>query len=85
MTPRTYTDVRENPVLTKTALATACQVDVTYQVVVTNSSAQDALTLNSLSDDKFGVITSAHAAGGGFEQVVSTTCGQAAGREHSPR
>jgi hypothetical protein len=81
----TYTDVRENPVLTKTALATACQVDVTYQVVVTNSSAQDALTLNSLSDDKFGVITSAHAAGGGFEQVVSTTCGQAAGREHSPR
>jgi hypothetical protein len=75
----TYTDVRENPVLTKTAIATSCQVDVTYQVVVTNSSAQDALTLNSLEDDKFGGITSAHPAGGGFGQVVSTTCGQAAG------
>jgi hypothetical protein len=70
----TYTDVREAPILTKTAIATACQVDVTYQVVVTNSSAQDTLTLNSLSDDKFGNITSAHAAGGGFEQVVSTDC-----------
>lgn len=75
----TYTDVRENPVLTKTAIATSCQIDATYQVVVTNSSAQDALTLNSLNDDKFGDITTVHAAGGGFGQVVSTTCGQAAG------
>jgi hypothetical protein len=75
----TYTDVRENPILTKTALATECQVDVTYQVVVTNSSAQDALTLDSLTDDKFGSITGAHASGGGFGQVVNTTCGQAAG------
>jgi hypothetical protein len=70
----TYTDVRETPVLTKTAIATSCLVDVTYQVVVTNSSAQDTLTLNSLSDDKFGVITSAHDAAVGIGEVVSTTC-----------
>jgi hypothetical protein len=70
----TYSDVPEAPSLTKTATATACTVDATYAVVVTNNSAQDTLTLNSLSDDKFGNITAAHAAGGGFEQVVSTDC-----------
>jgi hypothetical protein len=75
----TYTDVLESPVLTKTAIATTCRVDATYQVVVTNTSAQDALTLNSLSDDKFGSITAAHASGGGFLEVVSTTCGQSPG------
>lgn len=73
----TYTDVKENPSLTKTAIATACQVDVTYQVVVTNNSAQDTLTLSTLSDDKFGTITSTHGATGGFGEVVSTTCGKA--------
>jgi len=75
----TYTDVQEPPTLSKTATAAACQVDVTYAVVVTNTSAQDTLTLNSLNDDVYGSITSPHAAGGGFGQVVSTTCGQAAG------
>jgi hypothetical protein len=75
----TYTDVQENPSLTKSAIATACQIDATYQVVVTNNSAQDALTLKTLDDDKFGDITSTHAAGGGFGQVVSTTCGQSPG------
>ena len=50
-----------------------------YAVVVTNTSAQDTLTLSTLTDDVYGGITSAHAAGGGFGQVVSTTCGQAAG------
>jgi hypothetical protein len=30
--------------------------------------------LNTLNDNVFGDITSAHAAGGGFKQVVSTTC-----------
>jgi hypothetical protein len=75
----TYTDVRESPVLTKTATATDCRVDVTYSVVVSNSSAQDTLTLNSLTDDKFGDITTVHAAGSGKEEVVSTSCGQASG------
>ena len=73
----TYTDVPQNPLLTKTALATACQIDATYQVVVSNNSAQDTLTLNTLTDDKFGSITTTHAAEGGFEEVRSTTCGQA--------
>ena len=50
---------------------------MTYAVVVTNSSAQDTLTLSALNDDMYGSITSAHASGGGFQQVVSTTCGQA--------
>jgi hypothetical protein len=75
----TYTDVQQPPQLSKTATGAACVVDVTYTVVVTNTSAQDTLTLNTLTDDKYGSITSAHAAGGGFGQVVSTTCGTAAG------
>lgn len=69
-----YSDVLQDPTLTKTATGTACQIDATYAVVATNNSAQDTLTLNTLSDDKFGSITAAHAAGGGFEEVVSTTC-----------
>ena len=73
----TYTDVPENPSLTKTASALNCQIDTTYDVVVKNNSAQDVLTLNTLTDDKFGDITTTHAAGA-FEAVTSTTCGQAA-------
>jgi hypothetical protein len=69
-----YSNVLEAPTLTKTVTGTDCQIDVTYAVVVTNTSAEDTLTLNTLSDDKFGSITSAHAAGSGFAQVVSTTC-----------
>jgi hypothetical protein len=69
----TYTDVQQPPTLSKTATAAACQVDVTYTVVVTNTSAQDKLTLTSLSDDVYGSITSVH------DNVISTTCGQASG------
>ena len=67
------------PSLTKTAKAAAnCQLDVTYEVVVTNNSQFDTETLNSqgLNDDKFGDITQVHAAGT-FAQVVSTNCGTA--------
>jgi hypothetical protein len=75
----TYTDVPQGPTLTKTATAIACRIDATYVVVVSNNPGQDptpdALTLNSLQDDQFGSITAAHAAGGGFKEVVSTTCG----------
>ena len=49
-------------------------MEATYQVVVSNNSTVDTLTINSLNDDKFGDVTTAHAAGGGFAEVVSTTC-----------
>jgi hypothetical protein len=71
----TFSDEYTAPTVLKTAQATAnCRIDTTYQVVVSNNSAVDLLTLNSLTDDKFGDITAAHVAGGGFGQVVSTTC-----------
>jgi hypothetical protein len=81
----TYLDVVQPPTLSKTATAAACQIDVNYAVVVTNSSTLDALTLNTLTDNVYGSITTAHAADtsctgsatpGDCEQVVSTTCGQ---------
>jgi hypothetical protein len=84
----TYTDVPQPPELSKTVTGAACVVDVTYAVVVTNKSAQDTLTLSSLTDNKYGSITQTHAANasctgsdpaGVCGQVVSTTCGQAAG------
>jgi hypothetical protein len=64
-----YTDVQQPPSLTKTVGNTQCQIDVTYNVVVTNSSAQDTLTLSALNDDVYGDITSVHG------NVISTTCG----------
>jgi hypothetical protein len=64
----TITDVPSTPALDKTAQSAACTVDVTYQVVVSNNSAIDTLTVNSLTDDKFGDITEVHG------NVVSTTC-----------
>jgi hypothetical protein len=68
-------DVADEPTVDKTAQSTDnCQVAVTYQVVVNNSSGFDTLTINTLTDDKFGNITMTHAAGSGFSQVVSTTC-----------
>lgn len=71
----TYTDVPTVPALVKTAAALmGVQVDVKFTVVVTNNSALDTLTLNTLSDNVFGDITAAHTAGGGFKQVVSTNC-----------
>jgi hypothetical protein len=63
------TDVFEEPTLEKTAQATNdCQVDVTYQVVVSNNSEIDVLTVEDLSDDQFGDITSVH------DDVLETTC-----------
>jgi hypothetical protein len=68
------TDVAVAPTLAKTAQSAAnCQLDVTYQVVVSNNSSIDALTVNSLNDDKFGDITTVHTAGTGVEAVV-TAC-----------
>jgi len=68
-----YADVRQPPTLSKTATAAACRVDVTYAVVVTNTSAQDTLTLTSLNDDVYGNIATVQG------NVISTTCGQASG------
>lgn len=71
----TYVDVSTDPSLVKTATSTVgVQVDVQFSVVVTNNSTLDTLTLNTLADNVFGDITTPHAAGGGFQQVVSTTC-----------
>jgi hypothetical protein len=54
----TITDVPVAPSLSKTALSAAVvQVDVNYEVVVTNHSASDTLTVNSLTDTVFGDIT----------------------------
>ena len=75
----TFTDAFEEPTVSKTAQSTAnCTVDATYQVVVSNNSEIDSLEINSLTDDKFGNITTVHAAGGGVAQVVSTTCNSVA-------
>jgi hypothetical protein len=68
-----YTDVSSAPTLVKTAAATSCIIDQTYDVVVTNGSAFETLTLNTLNDDIFGSITQVQ---GG---VRSTTCGQTPG------
>jgi len=62
------TDVSGTPTLTKTAQSTSCAVDVSYQVVVSNNSAIDTLTVNALSDDKFGDITTVQGS------VISTDC-----------
>jgi hypothetical protein len=65
----TIDDAWNEPTLDKTALSTAnCQVDATYQVVVTNNSEVDRLTVNTLSDDKFGNIATVQG------NVVSTGC-----------
>jgi len=64
----TITDVSATPSLTKDALSATCSVDVTYQVVVSNNSAIDTLTVEKLTDDKFGDITTVH------DDVISTTC-----------
>jgi hypothetical protein len=56
------------PSLTKTALSAGCDVKVNYQVTVTNHSAVDTLSLNSLTDDLFGDLT---VEGG---DIVETDC-----------
>jgi len=69
------TDVFTNPTVVKTAQSTAnCQLDATYQVVVSNNSEVDTLTVNSLVDNKFGNIATVHAAQNGLGAVLSTTC-----------
>ena len=61
------TDVVVTPSLAKTAQSvSAVQVDVTYQAIVTNSSATDSVNVNSLEDDKFGDIIQ-----GGHPNLVS--------------
>ena len=57
-----YTDVSSAPTLAKTASATACQIDQTYAVVVTNTSPTESLTLNTLTDNIYGNITRSRAA-----------------------
>ena len=66
-----YTDESSAPTLTKTASNTLCVIDVTYDVVVNNTSAFETLTLNTLNDDVYGNITQVQG------NVRSTTCGQA--------
>jgi hypothetical protein len=69
------TDVFTEPTLEKTAQSTAnCQLDATYQVVVSNNSRFDTLNVNSLTDSKFGDITTVHSAQSGVGEIVSTTC-----------
>jgi hypothetical protein len=65
----TISDVPAVPDLDKTAQSSSCAVDVNYQVVVSNNSTvSDVLTVNSLTDDKFGDITHVHG------DVISTNC-----------
>jgi hypothetical protein len=65
----TIDDKWNEPTLSKTTKSAAnCQLDVTYEVVVTNNSEFDKLTLDSLTDDRFGNITAVQG------DVVSTGC-----------
>lgn len=63
------TDVPAIPAVKKTALSSSCKVDVKYQVVVSNNSVvNDTITVDALTDDKFGDLTQVHG------NVISTTC-----------
>lgn len=69
----TIEDVVSTPALTKTPTASATaactlEVDVTYQVGISNPSTVDTLTVNDLTDDKFGDITLVQG------DIISTTC-----------
>lgn len=70
----TFTDKFTPPSLDKRIVARSCLVDVEYEVAVKNHSDLDTLTVNALSDDKFGDITATHGAGNGFEAVTETNC-----------
>ena len=74
-----YADVLQPPSLTKTVASKSCQIDVSYNVVVTNGSAQDTLTLSTLTDDVYGNITQVQG------NVISTTCGQSPGPGTLPK
>jgi hypothetical protein len=63
------TDEFDEPTLVKSVQATAnCQVDVNYQVVVSNNSDFDILTVDALNDVPFGDITTVQG------DVVATDC-----------
>jgi hypothetical protein len=70
------TGIFTEPEVSKDAKATAnCQLDASYEAVITNPMASvDTLTVDKIEDDRFGDVTQAHAAGGGFAEVV-TGCG----------
>jgi hypothetical protein len=76
----TISDISTPPSLTKTAVSVTpvcATVDADYEVVVTNNSAVDTITLNTLCDNKFGDITggSNQACGAGpFDTILSTDC-----------
>jgi hypothetical protein len=63
-----YLNVVSPATVTKTASNTQCVIDATYDVVVTNGSTFETLTLNTLSDDVYGNITVVQG------NVISTTC-----------
>ena len=65
-----YSDVSSPPTLTKLASNTACIIDQTYDVTVTNTNALETLTLKTLLDDIYGNITQVQG------DIQSTTCGQ---------
>jgi len=67
-----YADESSAPTLTKTATP-QCVIDVRYDVVVTNTSGTETLTLNTLNDNVYGNITLVQG------NVQSTTCGQSPG------
>jgi hypothetical protein len=78
----TIDDVPSDPAVDKMAMSFAgCTADVNYQVQVMNNSEFDVMTIdaNGLNDDKFGDITTVHAATELLDEVVSTTCGQPVG------
>lgn len=56
------------PGVTKTAQSASCRLDVVYQVVVSNNSVVDTLTVDALKDDRFGDLTSVH------DSVIATDC-----------
>jgi hypothetical protein len=68
-----YDDVSVDPSLVKMSTGATIRVDVNYDVMVSNNSGHDTLTLTSLLDDVFGDITAVQG------NVISTTCGNAVG------
>ena len=73
----TFYDVYTPPTLTKSVVGASCLVDVEYEVVVKNPSDLDTLTVNTLTDDRFGDVTATHAAIDGVpgvEAVTKTDC-----------
>jgi hypothetical protein len=71
----TITDEPTKPTVSKSF--DGCQkvsVDAVYTVTVANPSQFDELTVDALTDDRFGDILHAHAAVDPVEEVVSTDC-----------